>query len=103
VGGEVCYRLVSEILVETLGRYGPGLFVRVSWLRSNSDLEVANIKRNGIAESMKELEHQRSLVRDRRIMTIPFEFGSDHLCGIKRDPRSLDQRVGEQGPFDEGE
>jgi hypothetical protein len=50
VGGWVCYRLVSELLVETSGRYGSDLFVRVSWLRSNFDLEVENLKRNGIAE-----------------------------------------------------
>jgi hypothetical protein len=36
-------------------------------------------------------------------VTIPFKFGSDRHCGIKRDPGSLDQRVGEQGSFDEGE
>jgi hypothetical protein len=35
-------------------------------------------------------------------MTIPFEFGSDHHCGIKRDSGSLDWREGEQGSFDEG-
>jgi hypothetical protein len=89
VGGGVCYRLVSELLVETLGRYGLGLLVRVSWLRSNSDLEVENLRRNGIAESTQELERQRSFVRDRRIVTIPFEFGSDHHCGIKRDLRII--------------
>jgi hypothetical protein len=49
VGGGVCYRLVSELLVETLGHMGLGLLVRVSWLRSNSDLEVENLRRNGIA------------------------------------------------------
>jgi hypothetical protein len=54
LGGRVCYRLVSEILVETPGRYGLGLLVRVSWLRSNSDHEVENLKRNGVAESMQE-------------------------------------------------
>jgi hypothetical protein len=32
VGGWVCYSLVSELLVETSGRYGPSLLVRVSWL-----------------------------------------------------------------------
>jgi hypothetical protein len=72
-------------------------------LRSNSDREVENLRRNGIAESTQELERQRSFVRVRRIVTIPFEFGSDHHCGIKRDPGSLDQRVGEQGSSDEGE
>jgi hypothetical protein len=93
----VCYRLVSELLVETSGWYGPGLLVRVSWLRSNSDREVENLRRNGIAESTQELECQRSFVRVRRIVTVPFEFGSDRHCGIKRDPGSLDRRAGEQG------
>jgi hypothetical protein len=63
LGGRVCYRLVSELLVETSGRYGPGLLVRVSWLRSNSDREVENLRRNGIAESTQELDRQRSVVR----------------------------------------
>jgi hypothetical protein len=74
VGGRVCYRLVSELLVETPGQYGSGLLVRVSWLRSNYDLEVENLRRDGIAESTQELERQRSFVRDRRIMTIPFRI-----------------------------
>jgi hypothetical protein len=56
VGGWVCYSLVSEILVETPGWYGSGLLVRVSWLRSNSDREVENLRRNGIAESTQEIE-----------------------------------------------
>jgi hypothetical protein len=73
--------------------YGPGLLVRVSWLRSNYDLEVENLRRNGIAESTQKLERQRSFVRDRRIVTIPFEFRSDHHCGIKRD---LDHWIGGQ-------
>ena len=51
LGDRVCYRLVSEDLIETPGRYGPGLFVRVSWLRSNSNREVENIRRNGVPES----------------------------------------------------
>jgi hypothetical protein len=51
LGGWVFYRLVSELLVETSGRYVPGLLVRVSWLRSNSDREVEKLRRNGIAES----------------------------------------------------
>jgi hypothetical protein len=55
LGGQVCYRLVSELLVETLSLYGLGLLVRVSWLRSNSDHEVENLRRNGIAESTQEL------------------------------------------------
>jgi hypothetical protein len=63
VGGWGCYRLVSELLVETPGRYGPGLLVRVSWSRSNSDREVENLRRNGIAESTQELDRQRSIVR----------------------------------------
>jgi hypothetical protein len=33
VVGWVCYRLVSELLVETMGRYGLGMLVRVSWSR----------------------------------------------------------------------
>jgi hypothetical protein len=33
LGGSVCYSLVSELLVETLGQYGLGLLVRVSWLQ----------------------------------------------------------------------
>jgi hypothetical protein len=61
MGGEVCYRLVSELLVETSGWYGSGLLVRVSWLRSNSDLEVENLRRNGVAESTQELYRHRSL------------------------------------------
>jgi hypothetical protein len=64
VGGGVCYILVSELLVETPSRYGSGLLVRVSWLRSNSDLEVEKLRRNGIAESTQDLERQRSFVRD---------------------------------------
>jgi hypothetical protein len=102
VGGGVCYRSVSEILVETLGQYGLGLLVKVSWLGSNFDLEVEKIKRNGIAESTQEIECQRSFVMVRRIVTIPFKFGSDLHYGIKRDLGSLDQRVGEQGSPNEG-
>jgi hypothetical protein len=49
VGGWVHYRLVSELLVETLGCYVPSLLVKVSWLRSNFDLEVENLRRNGVA------------------------------------------------------
>jgi hypothetical protein len=63
VGGWGCYRLVSELLVETSGWYGSGLLVRVSWSRSNSDREVENLRRNGVAESMQELDHQRPVVR----------------------------------------
>jgi hypothetical protein len=85
VGGWVCYRLVSNLLVETSSLYGPYLLVRVSWLRPVYDLEVENLRRNGIAESTQKLECQRSFVRDRRIMTIPFKFRIDRHCGIKRD------------------
>jgi hypothetical protein len=63
VGGWGCYRLVSELPVETPGQYGPGLLVRVSGPRSNSDREVEKTRRNGVAESTQEIEHQRLLVR----------------------------------------
>jgi hypothetical protein len=99
----VCYILVSELLVETPSRYGLGLLVRVSWLRSNSDREVENIKRNGIAESTQELECQRSFVRVRRIVTVPFKFGERSPLWDQERSGSLDQRAGEQGSFDEGE
>ena len=82
VGG-VCYRLVSEPQVETPGRYGSGLLVRVSWLRLNSDREIENIKRNGIAESTQKIERHRFSLRVRRIMTGPFEFGRNHHCRIE--------------------
>jgi hypothetical protein len=72
VAGWLCYSLVSELLFETLGRYGLGMLVRVSWSRSNSDCEVENIRRNGIAEATQETERHRSSVGVRRIMTIPF-------------------------------
>jgi hypothetical protein len=49
VGGWVCYSLVSELLVETSGRYGPGLLVRVSGSSSNSDRGVEKIRRNGVS------------------------------------------------------
>jgi hypothetical protein len=49
MGGWVGYSLVSELMVETPGRYGSGLLVRVSWSRSNSNREVENIRRNGVA------------------------------------------------------
>jgi hypothetical protein len=48
MAGWGCYILVSELLVETPGRYGPGLFVRVSGLRSNSDREVEKLRRNDV-------------------------------------------------------
>jgi hypothetical protein len=63
MGRWVCYSLVSEILFETPGRYGPSLLVRVSWLRSNSDREVEKLKRNCVAQSTQEIDHQRSVVR----------------------------------------
>jgi hypothetical protein len=101
VGGWVCYRLVSELLVETPGRYGPGLLVRASWSRSNSDREIENLRRNSIAEATQETKRHRSSVRVRRIVTVPFEFGSDRHCRIRRDLGSLDQRTSEQGSSDE--
>jgi U3 small nucleolar ribonucleoprotein component len=55
---------VSELLVETPSQYGIGMLVRVLWLISNSNREVEKIRRNGVAESMQELDHQRSFVRD---------------------------------------
>jgi hypothetical protein len=66
-------------------------------------LKSENLRRNGIAESTQKLERQRSFVRDRRIVTIPFEFGSDHHHGIKRDLDRWIGRAGEQGLSDEGE
>jgi len=60
--------------VETLGLYGSGQVVKVSWLRSNYGLQVENLRRDGVAKSTQELEHQRLFVRDRRIMTIPFRI-----------------------------
>jgi hypothetical protein len=33
LAGWGCYSLVSELLVETPGRFGLGLLVRVSWLQ----------------------------------------------------------------------
>jgi hypothetical protein len=59
VGGWGCYIMVSELLVETSGRYGLGLLVRVLGLRSNFDCGVEKLWRNGVAESMQEVEHQR--------------------------------------------
>jgi hypothetical protein len=63
VGGWGCYILVSDLLVETLGWYGSGLFVKVSGSRSNSDREVENLRRNGVAESTQEIKLQRLAVR----------------------------------------
>jgi len=97
VVGRVCNRLVSEPLVETSGWYGPGLLVKVSWSRSNSDREIENIKRNGVAEATHETERHRSFVRIQSIMTIPFEFERNRHYKIRRDTRSLDRRIGEQG------
>jgi hypothetical protein len=48
---EVCYKLALEIMVETSVRYGSGLLVRVSWLRSNFGREVENVRRNEVAKS----------------------------------------------------
>jgi hypothetical protein len=48
---EVSYILISEFLFETPDWYGSALLVRGSWLRSTSDLEFENLRRNGIAES----------------------------------------------------
>jgi hypothetical protein len=72
MGGWVCYSLLSKLLVETPGWYGLGLLVRISWSRSNSDREVENIRRNGVAEAMQETKHHRTFVRVQRIMTVPF-------------------------------
>jgi hypothetical protein len=51
--------MVSELMVKTPGSYGLGMLVRVSGSRSNSDCGVENLRRNGIVESMKEIEFQR--------------------------------------------
>jgi hypothetical protein len=59
----VCYNLVSDLLVETVGRYRLGLLVRVSRLRSNSDRKVEKLRRNGVAEYTHELYRHRSIVR----------------------------------------
>jgi hypothetical protein len=81
---------------------GPGLLVRASWSRSNSDREIEKLGRNGVAEATQEMKHHRSSVRVRRIVTVPFEFKSDFHCRIKRDPSgSLDRRTSEQGSSDE--
>jgi hypothetical protein len=87
--------MVSKLLVETPGRYGSGFLVRVSRSRSNSNRGVEKLRRNGIAESTHEIEHQRLVEGVRRILTVPFEFRSDRHCRIERDPRSLDRRIGE--------
>jgi hypothetical protein len=81
---------------------------RVCWpesrgYRSNFDREVEKLRSNGIVESTQEIERQRPVQGVRRIVTVPFEFRSDHYCRIERDPRSLDRRIGEQGSFDEKE
>jgi hypothetical protein len=59
MGGWVCYSLVLELMVETSGRYGSGLLVRVSGSRSNSDRGVEKLRRNGVPESTREIERQR--------------------------------------------
>jgi hypothetical protein len=49
-------------------------------------LEILKLRRDSVAEIAQKPERhaeQRSFVKDRRIMTIPFEFGSDHHHGIK--------------------
>jgi hypothetical protein len=51
VGGWGYYRLVSELLLETLHRYGLALLVRFSWSRSNSNREFENLRRNFVAEA----------------------------------------------------
>jgi hypothetical protein len=75
VGGWGCYRLVSELLVETLdklvsellvetpARYGLGLLVRVLGSVSNSNHEVENLRRNGVEKSTQEIERQRPILR----------------------------------------
>jgi hypothetical protein len=63
VGGWGCYRLVSELLVETPSRYGLGLLVRVLESRLNFDCEVEKIRRNDVEESTQEIECQRPIVR----------------------------------------
>jgi len=90
IAGRVCYRLVSDILVETSGRYGPGLLVRASWSRFKSNREIENLRRNGVVEATQETEWHRSSVRVRRIMAVPFEFERDRHCRITRDLGSLD-------------
>jgi hypothetical protein len=99
----VCYRLVSEPQVETSGRYVSGILVRVSWSISNSHHEIENLKRNNVAEDTQEMKCHISYVRVQRIMTIPFEFGSDHHCRIMRYPGLLDQSIGENGSYDKKE
>jgi hypothetical protein len=74
VAGWGCYRLVSELMVETPGQYGSGLLVRVSWSRSNSDREVENLRRNGIAESKQDLYHQRPVVRGSKDRDRPLQI-----------------------------
>jgi hypothetical protein len=93
VAGWVSYRLVSDLLVETLGRYGLGMLVRVSWSRSNFDRGIEKLERNGIAEATKETKRHRSSVMVRRIITIPVEFRIYRHCRIRRDPGYLDQLV----------
>jgi len=63
VGGWVCYSLVFELMIETLGRYGPGLLVKILGSRSKFDLAVENLKSNGVAEPTQEIERQRPVVR----------------------------------------
>jgi hypothetical protein len=56
MGGWVRYILASDLLIETLGRYGSGLLVKVSWLRSIYDREIMKLGRNGVAKSTQKLE-----------------------------------------------
>jgi hypothetical protein len=49
------------------------------------DLEIVKLKRNGVANSVEKPKCHNSFVRDHGIMTISFEFGSDHHYGIKGD------------------
>jgi hypothetical protein len=83
VGGWGCYRLVSEILVETSGQYGPSLLVRVLGLRSNSNREVEKLRSNGIEESTQEIERQRPVVRGSKDRDHPpYNLGAVSTVGL---------------------
>jgi len=84
VCGWVCYRLVSELLVETLRRYGLGMLVRILWSILNFDCEVEKLRRNGVADATQETERHRTFVRVRRIMTVPFNSGTIYTVGSGR-------------------
>jgi hypothetical protein len=80
----------------------------VCWSESRGRDRILTVKLKSsggmtLHKSTQEIECQGSFVRVRRIVTVPFEFRSDRHCGIKRDPGSLDHRVGEQGSSDESE